>query len=66
MPLSSTTAAVLTNNRFSLGVGTSPWAVDYDIMGVDPKRKGRRMNECMDMGDLLFVPEEVSARNDGR
>jgi len=41
--------AVLTDNRFSLGVGTSPWAEDYEIMGVDPKRKGRRMNECMDI-----------------
>lgn len=41
--------AVLTNNRFALGVGTSPWAEDYDIMGVDYKRRGKRMNECMDI-----------------
>ncbi|MGB3301064.1 TIGR03619 family F420-dependent LLM class oxidoreductase [Gordonia sp. (in: high G+C Gram-positive bacteria)] len=41
--------AAITNNRLSLGVGTSPWPEDYDIMGVDFARRGRRMNECMDV-----------------
>ncbi len=41
--------AVLTNNRFALGVGTSPWPEDYDILGVDFARRGKRMDECMDI-----------------
>lgn len=41
--------AYLTNNRFALGVGTSPWPEDYDFMGVDFARRGKRMNECMDI-----------------
>ena len=41
--------AYLTNNRLSLGVGTSPWPEDYDVMGVDFKRRGKRMDECMDI-----------------
>jgi alkanesulfonate monooxygenase SsuD/methylene tetrahydromethanopterin reductase-like flavin-dependent oxidoreductase (luciferase family) len=41
--------AVITRNRFALGVGTSPWVEDYGIMGVDFKRRGKRMDECMDI-----------------
>ncbi|WP_045821092.1 LLM class flavin-dependent oxidoreductase [Williamsia herbipolensis] len=41
--------AFMTNNRLALGVGTSPWPEDYDIMGVDYARRGKRMNECMDI-----------------
>ncbi len=41
--------AALTNNRFAMGVGTSPWPEDYDFMGVDFKRRGKRMDECMDI-----------------
>ncbi|MBJ7290623.1 LLM class flavin-dependent oxidoreductase [Williamsia sp.] len=41
--------AYMTNNRLALGVGTSPWPEDYDIMGVDFARRGKRMNECMDI-----------------
>jgi probable F420-dependent oxidoreductase len=41
--------AALTGNRLGLGVGTSPWVEDYDIMGVPFARRGRRMDECMDV-----------------
>ncbi|MEP9394624.1 TIGR03619 family F420-dependent LLM class oxidoreductase [Gordonia sp. VNK1] len=41
--------AYLTGNRLALGVGTSPWPEDYDIMGVDFRRRGKRMDECMDI-----------------
>ena len=30
-----TSTAVLTGNRLVLGVGTSPWREDYDILGAD-------------------------------
>ena len=41
----ATSTAVLTNNRLLLGVGTSPWREDYDILGVPWERRGRRMDE---------------------
>jgi probable F420-dependent oxidoreductase len=41
--------AALTNDRLALGVGISPWAEDYDIMGVPFARRGRRMDECMEI-----------------
>jgi alkanesulfonate monooxygenase SsuD/methylene tetrahydromethanopterin reductase-like flavin-dependent oxidoreductase (luciferase family) len=41
--------AVMSNNRFSLGIGLSPWPEDYDICDVPWKGRGRRMNEMMEM-----------------
>lgn len=41
--------AVLTGNRFSLGVGTSPWPEDYQLMGVPWEGRGRRMDESLDV-----------------
>jgi probable F420-dependent oxidoreductase len=41
--------AVLTNNRFSLGVGTSPWPEDYSLLGVPWERRGKRMDESIDI-----------------
>lgn len=41
--------AVMSGNRFSLGVGLSPWPEDYDICDVPWKARGRRMNEMMEM-----------------
>jgi probable F420-dependent oxidoreductase len=42
-----TSTAVLTGNRLALGVGTSPWREDYDVLGVDWASRGRRMDECI-------------------
>lgn len=39
--------AALTGNRLTLGVGISPWREDYDVMGVPFGRRGKRMDECM-------------------
>ncbi len=41
--------AVLTNNRFGFGVGTSPWPEDYDICDVPWERRGKRMDEMIDI-----------------
>jgi len=40
-----TSTAVLTGNRLVLGVGTSPWREDYEVMGVPWQRRGQRMDE---------------------
>jgi len=36
-------------NRLGLGVGTSPWPEDYELMGVPFARRGKRMDECIDI-----------------
>ncbi|MEB3050302.1 TIGR03619 family F420-dependent LLM class oxidoreductase [Mycolicibacter sp. MYC123] len=41
--------ASMINNRLALGVGTSPWPEDYDLMGVPFARRGRRMDECIEI-----------------
>jgi probable F420-dependent oxidoreductase len=41
----ATSTAVLTGNRLVLGVGTSPWREDYEVLGVPWDDRGRRMDE---------------------
>ncbi|WP_067890066.1 TIGR03619 family F420-dependent LLM class oxidoreductase [Nocardia vaccinii] len=41
--------AALSGNRFALGVGISPWPEDFEIMGVPFERRGRRMDECIEI-----------------
>ena len=43
----ATSTAVLTANRLGLGVGTSPWREDYDLLGIDWASRGRRMDESI-------------------
>jgi len=42
-----TSTAVLTGNRLALGVGTSPWREDYDVLGVPWQGRGQRMDEAI-------------------
>ena len=39
--------AVMTGNRFVLGVGSSPFRDDYDIVGLPWARRGTRFDECI-------------------
>ena len=48
--------AALTNNRLALGVGISPWPEDFDIMGVPFAKRGKRMDECMEIVRGLTAP----------
>jgi len=41
--------AVLTGGRFLFGVGSSPWPEDYELLGVPWERRGRRMDEAIDV-----------------
>jgi probable F420-dependent oxidoreductase len=43
----ATSTAVLTGGRLVLGVGTSPWREDYDVLGADWDSRGRRMDESI-------------------
>jgi probable F420-dependent oxidoreductase len=50
--------AFLSGNRLGLGVGLSPWPEDFAALGVDWKRRGKRMDECMDIVRGLTAPGE--------
>ncbi|MGO9250971.1 MAG: LLM class flavin-dependent oxidoreductase [Mycobacterium sp.] len=41
--------AAMTENRVGFGVGTSPWPEDYELMGVPFARRGKRMDECIEI-----------------
>lgn len=41
--------AALIGNRVGLGVGTSPWPEDYQLMGVPFAKRGKRMDECIEI-----------------
>jgi probable F420-dependent oxidoreductase len=41
--------AFLSDNRLGLGVGLSPWPEDFEALGVPWKRRGKRMDECIDI-----------------
>lgn len=41
--------AHLSGGRLGLGVGLSPWPEDFTALGVPWERRGRRMDECMDI-----------------
>jgi alkanesulfonate monooxygenase SsuD/methylene tetrahydromethanopterin reductase-like flavin-dependent oxidoreductase (luciferase family) len=41
--------AVLTGDRLVLGVGSSPWPDDYEIVGLPWEGRGRRFDECIDI-----------------
>ena len=43
----ATSTAVLTGGRLVLGVGSSPWREDYEVLGVPWERRGKRMDEIM-------------------
>ena len=49
--------AVLTGNRLALGVGTSPWPEDYVLTNTPWERRGKRMDECIDIIKGLCRPE---------
>lgn len=45
----ATSVAVITGNRFGFGVGLSPWPEDYIACGQPWERRGRRMDEQIEI-----------------
>jgi len=41
--------AALIGNRLALGVGISPWPEDFELMGVPFAKRGKRMDECIEI-----------------
>jgi probable F420-dependent oxidoreductase len=49
--------AALIGNRVGLGVGTSPWPEDYELLGVPFAKRGKRMDECIEIVKGLTTGE---------
>lgn len=43
----ASSTAVLSGNRLRLGVGTSPWPDDYEVLDVPYEQRGRRFEEAI-------------------
>ena len=62
--------AALFDNRLGLGVGTSPWPEDYELMGVPFAKRGKRMDECIEIikglkkGDVISLDDEDKAEKE--
>ncbi len=41
--------AVMSENRLAFGVGLSPWPEDFDVCNQNWKRRGKRMNEMIEI-----------------
>lgn len=57
---SLTTIGVLTNNRFTFGVGISPWPDDFAACQIPWERRGKRMDEMIDIVKGLMSGEYFS------
>lgn len=53
----ATSVACLTNDRLSLGIGLSPWPEDYVVTGTEWRRRGKRMDEMIDIIQGLLSGE---------
>lgn len=49
--------AALFGNRLGLGVGTSPWPEDYELLNVPFAKRGKRMDECIEIVKGLTTGE---------
>lgn len=58
------TLAKLSDDRFSLGIGSGWLKEEFDQFGVDFKTRGRRMDESMDIMRSLWTGEAVTHRGE--
>ncbi|MCV7196413.1 LLM class flavin-dependent oxidoreductase [Mycobacterium angelicum] len=49
--------AALIGNRVGLGVGTSPWPEDYELMSIPFAKRGKRIDECIEIVQGLTTGE---------
>ncbi|GGO74563.1 TIGR03619 family F420-dependent LLM class oxidoreductase [Nocardioides deserti] len=56
--------AYLSGNRLGLGVGISPWPEDFAALGVPWAKRGKRMDECLDIVRGLTSGEYFSYSGD--
>ncbi len=49
--------AVMSNNRFSFGVGISPWFEDFQVANTQWEKRGKRLNEIIEIINGLMSGE---------
>jgi alkanesulfonate monooxygenase SsuD/methylene tetrahydromethanopterin reductase-like flavin-dependent oxidoreductase (luciferase family) len=58
------TLAVLSGNRFTYGVGISPWAEDFEVSNVAWEKRGKRMDEMIEIINGLMSGEYFGYKGD--
>ena len=53
----ASSVAALIGNRLGLGVGISPWPEDFEMMGVPFAKRGKRIDECIEIVKGLTTGE---------
>lgn len=56
--------AVMSDNRFKFGVGLSPWPEDFEVCGAEWSKRGRRMDEQIEILRGLFSGEYFEYHGD--
>lgn len=56
--------AVVSNNRFLFGVGISPWPEDFKVAHVPWEKRGKRMNEMMEIINGLMSGDYYGFKGD--
>jgi probable F420-dependent oxidoreductase len=56
----ATSVAVMTDNRFAFGVGLSPWPDDFRVMNVPWEKRGKRLDEAIEIIRGLATGEYFS------
>jgi probable F420-dependent oxidoreductase len=59
-----TSAAVMSDNRVSLGAGLSPWKEDFSYNGVEFEKRGKLMDECLEIIRAAMSGEFFSYHSD--
>ncbi|HCS28019.1 MAG TPA: LLM class F420-dependent oxidoreductase [Spongiibacteraceae bacterium] len=54
------TLAVMSNNRVVLGAGSGWMKEEFDAYGVDFRRRGKRLDECMEIARKIWTGDMVS------
>ncbi|CAM3319950.1 TIGR03619 family F420-dependent LLM class oxidoreductase [Nocardioides dubius] len=60
----ASSVAFLSNNRLTMGVGLSPWPEDFVALGVPWEKRGKRMDECIDIFRGLTTGEFFEYKGD--
>ena len=56
--------AVISNDRFQFGVGLSPWPEDFEVCGMPWEKRGRRMDEQIEIIRGLLTGEYFTYKGD--
>ena len=52
----------MTNNRFHFGIGVSPWYEDFLATGERWEKRGKRMDEQIDISKVLWMVTTLDTR----